>query len=187
MSAKHIHEPRTNVALRKAWRLGDPAIERDAELFWREQRLLLETSDIGERLKELCLAGYDGEALVALSTVRITYVAFLGVKLAMLRMAVAREQRRNRLGTHILSASREMLEQWSIENPAEAVMGMATVEQNPPLAERGPPRAYLRDAHLNFIGWTGNGEMMRVAWFDHGTVPLFQPEVTASPPSGTDA
>jgi hypothetical protein len=176
MNQKRIHEPRLNVSLRTAWRRNDPAIERDAELFWRKEKLIPQTADVGHRLKELCAAGYEGDALVVLSTARIKYLGFLGAKLAMLRMAVGSSQRRNRLGTHILTASREMLEQWSLDNPAEEVMGMATIEQNPPLAERGPPRGYLRDAHLNFIGWTANGEMMRVAWFDHGTVPLRRPD-----------
>jgi hypothetical protein len=180
MSPSHIHQPRSNIALRTAWRRNDPAIERDAELFWRKERLLPESENIGERLKGLCLAGYDGETLVALSTARIRYVAFLGAKLWMLRVAVAAEQRRNRLATHIQTASREMLEGWSAANMAEEVMGVATIQQTSAFDGRGPRRGYLPDSHLNFIGWTANGEMMRVAWFDHGTVPLRRPDPSQS-------
>ena len=99
-----IHEPRTNVELRLAWRRKDPAIERDAELFWRKERLLPNDADVSTRLGELCMAGYDGDELIALSTARIRYIDFLGVKLAMVRMATAREKRMNSVGLFLLAA-----------------------------------------------------------------------------------
>jgi len=81
-----IHEPRTNVELRRVLRKADPAIQRDAELFWRRERLLPRDANIGERLEELCMAGYDGDRLIELSTARIRYIDFLGVKIAMVRI-----------------------------------------------------------------------------------------------------
>jgi hypothetical protein len=191
MTVKHYFPVRTNVVLRPAWRRNDPAIERDAELFWRKQRLLPPTDDAGERLSELCLAGYDGDTLIALTSARIRYVEFLGVKLAMLRVAIATERRRNRIASFIQAESRELLEQWSAVNPAEEVMGMGTVGQlsadmRKLIADTGinpPTPAYYPGGHLSFVGWTGNGEQMRVAWFEQGRIPLRRPEAPLSPPA----
>ena len=170
-----IHDPRTNVELRLAWRRKDPAIERDAELFWRKEQLLPKDADVGTRLGELCMAGYDGDELIALSTARIRYIDFLGVKLAMVRIATARDKRKNAVGLFLLAQTREKLEEWSAANPQEAVMGMGTITQTREWDERGPARAFGRDARLGFIGWTANNEQMRVAWFDHGTIPRQRP------------
>jgi hypothetical protein len=176
MTLKHVHEARTQVELRAAWLRKDPVIERDAELFWRNEQLLPRDIDPSERLAELCMAGYEGSTLISVSTARIRFVGFLGVKLAMLRVAIAREKRRNRLGTIMLAESRELLEQWSAANPAEEVMGMGTVTQTRAYDERGPARGFLRSSHLGFIGWTANGEHMRVAWFEHGRIPVRRPD-----------
>jgi hypothetical protein len=181
MTVKHEYEPRTPVEFRPAWRRADPAIERDAELFWRREGLLPAAANIGERLSELCLAGYDGEELIALTTARIRYIDFLGVKLAMLRVATASHNRKNRLATIIQAEARALLEQWSADNPAEEVMGMGTVTQTHAFDGLGPARGFLRASHLGFVGWTANGEAMRVAWFDDGTIPRQRPDTPLSP------
>lgn len=176
--AERIHEPRTPIALREAWRREDAAIQRDAELFWRREGLLAPETNVPDRLADLCIAGYDGDRLIALTTARVRFVEFLGVNLAMLRLAVSRESRRNRLGTYLLASSCDLLERWSAENPAAGVMGMGTITQIPGIAERRETsRALLRDSRLAFIGWTANNEPMRVAWFAHGRIPTRRPGV----------
>jgi hypothetical protein len=180
MTLKHVHEARSEIALRPAWRLQDPVIQRDAEIFWQKERLLPKDADVPERLSELCMAGYDGNALIALTTARIRHIGFLGVKLAMLRVAIDSDKRRNRLATIIQAESRELLEQWSLANPAEEVMGMGTVTQTHAFDERGWSRGYLRSSHLGFIGWTANGEHMRVAWFEHARIPVRRPDMPSS-------
>ena len=175
MTLKHVHEARTAITLCNAWRLKDPSITRDAEAFWQREHLLPSNTDAAERLDELCMAGYDGARLIALTTARVRHISFLGVKLAMLRVAVDHEMRRNRLATIIQAESRELLEQWSLANPAEEVMGMGTVTQTNAFDERGWSRGYLRSSHLGFVGWTANGEAMRVAWFEHARIPIRRP------------
>ena len=181
MTLKHVHEARTTVTLRNAWRLRDRDIARDAEEFWQKEGLLPSNTDVAERLDELCMAGYDGSRLIALTTARIRHVSFLGVKLVMLRVAVDQALRRNRLATIIQAESRELLEQWSLANPAEEVMGMGTVTQTHAFDERGWSRGYLRSSHLAFVGWTANGEPMRVAWFEHARIPIRRPTEENSP------
>ena len=129
MTLKHTYEAKTNIQLRPAWRRKDPVIERDAKLFWRAEQLLRATADLEARVAELCLAAYDGDTLIGLTTARVRYIGFLGVKLAMLRVAVASDKRKYRVASILQPESRELLEQWSAANPAEEVLGMGTVVQ----------------------------------------------------------
>lgn len=175
MSLKLYHEPRTPVTFRPAWRIADPVIERDAEAFWRRESLLAADMPLQERLSELCMAGYDAGTLIAVSTARIQYVAFLGCKLALFRCAVASDKRRSRLATVITAHSRELLEQWSLAHPEEAVMGMLSVTQTDAFNTE-PQRGFLRSTHLGFVGWTAAGHPIRAAWFEHGRVPVQMPE-----------
>jgi len=167
---KLFHEARTPVEFRPAWRLRDPDIERDAIAFWKSENLLPPTASIETRLSELCVAGYAEGRIVALSTVLLRDVDFLGARLAMFRCAVAKEQRRNRLATVIAAHSREALEKWSLAHPEEDVRGMATVVQNADLDAR-EARAIYRSSGLAFIGWTAQDEQFRLAWFEHARVP----------------
>jgi len=184
LTLKHVYEPRAPSELREAWLRKDRTIERDAADFWRANHLLPDGVFPDERFGELCMAAYDGASLIALTTARIRFIGFLGVKLVMLRVAVAPDKRQNRLATIIQAESRELLERWSAENPEQEVMGMGTVTQTHLFDERGPARGLLRSSHLAFIGWTANGEHMRVAWFDHGRIPRTRPEPKSSSQDG---
>ena len=164
--------PHIPVELRRAWRLADPAIERDAEIFWREERLLPDGADAGARLPELCLTAYHDGKLVALSTVRIRFLDFLGVKLAMLRLATGRNERRNHLSRWVSYHSHQLLEEWSLAHPEEEVMGVGAVSQGAHHLSPSPRALAIgRTSGAVFIGWTANGDPMRVAWFAHGTFP----------------
>lgn len=180
MTLRHTYEAKTKFELRPAWRLKDPAIERDAELFWRKEGLLAPTADLAERLQELCLAAYDGDRLIALTTARVRYIGFLCVKLAMLRVAVASDYRKDRIGAILFAEARELLEQWSLANPAEEVLGVGTVAQVRGFAPGTRLQAFKLASRVGFIGWTANGEQMRVGWFEHATIPLRRPDVPFS-------
>ncbi len=163
--------------IRPAWQLCDPGIERDAELFWRSQQLLPATVDIGERLQELCITGYDGHTLVGLTTARVRYISFLGVKLAMVRVAVAQDRWRQHVGATLTEATRELLQEWSLKNPHEEVLGIGSVTQVRHFRSGARLPAFRPGSRMGFIGWTANGEQFRAAWFDHATIPLRQPGV----------
>jgi hypothetical protein len=175
MTLNHTYQAKTKFKLRPAWRLKDPVVERDADLFWRKEGILPPTADLGERLQELCLAAYEGDKLIALTTARIRYIDFLCVKLAMLRVAVAKEYRKDRIGAILFAEARVLLEQWSAANPAEDVLGVGTVAQVFGFAPDTRLQAFKTASRVGFVGWTANGEQMRVGWFEHATIPLRRP------------
>ena len=164
----------SEIVLRPAWRRQDPVIERDAELLWRDLKILPPTADVGVRLAELCAGAYRDDALVALSTASIRYVGTLRCKLAMYRCLVAPKERMHRLATAITNFSRELLETWSLDNPQEEIQGLGAVIQSRELVEVQPFAVYPQTG-LSFIGYTQEGFQMRVRWFKHARVSTYWP------------
>lgn len=178
------YETSVPIELRIAWRKKDPAIERDAELFWNKEKLLAPTTSVAERLSDLCMAGYHDGKLVGLTTVRIRYVEFLTARLAMFRMAVARDYRKTFASGYLMHATHAFLIDWSQANvDAEQVMGMGTITQSEGRDKFSNTWPVYPSLNLVFIGWTANGEQMRVSWFPHARIPPHQPEF---PPEGVD-
>ena len=62
-----------------------------------------------------------------------------------------------------------------MEHPEERLMGMGTVVQSPDLNDRENRRAMLRSAQLGLVGFTDNNVPIRIAWFEHATLPHTRP------------
>jgi len=160
--------------LRVAWHRHDASIERDAELFWREQKVLASVTSVSDRLNELCIVAYGGDRLVAVSTAGLRQIDFLGARVAMFRCAIARGFRGHRLSYDLMTRARQVLEEWSLANLDERVMAMVTIAQTKD-AYLGDGPGVFKGSGLTFVGWTANGERMRVAWFEHARIPRFPP------------
>jgi len=171
---KQSEEPNPDIELRSAWQLNDPAIERDAELFWLANRMLPAGVDAGKRLPELCAVAYRGDQAIAVSTASIRLIDFLRCKLAMYRVLVSRDARIQDIASRLAVYSRDLLEAWSRDNPDQQVMGMGAVIQSRDLV-KNIPEAVWPDTKLAFIGYTQEGYQMRVFWFAHATVSDYWP------------
>lgn len=157
------------VEWRVAWRKDDPALEADAIALWRRLDVLPPDVDPTDRAKELCVLAYVGGAVAAVSTAVIRELPFLRNRFAMFRCAVAPEFRRHSLGRIISREAREAVEAWSLENPEEAVMGLATVVQSTDIQAQSRA-AVWRSSGLTLVGYSENNEQIRVAWFGHARI-----------------
>ena len=168
----------SDIEFRAAWLRNDEAIEHDAERFWRAQNALPRGVDAGTRLSQLCAVAYAGGELIAVSTAAIRMMDFLRCKLAMFRVLVAPETRFNQVASRLAVFSRDLLENWSRENPDQGVMGLGAVIQSRVLVEHNPYAVYP-DTKLAFIGYTQEGYQMRVYWFAHATISKYWPSEDA--------
>ncbi|MGA9797155.1 MAG: hypothetical protein WBQ17_16645 [Rhizomicrobium sp.] len=161
-----------------AWCRRDPTIERDARALWAQTGgLKPERAD--ERLSELCVAAYSGDALAGISSAAIEYLEVLRCRLAVYRCLVASTARMKRVATVLALKSFDVLEAWSRDNPAEGVMGMGAVIQSRALVEHDR-HAVWPDTKLTFVGFTDAGHQFRLKWFAHGVVADWTPP--AKPP-----
>jgi hypothetical protein len=92
----------------------------------------------------------------------------------MFRCSITREHRGQMLSYGLMTRARHLIEAWSLANPEEKVMGMATLAQTKD-AFLGDGPGVFKGSGLSFVGWTANGERMRVAWFEHARIPRSPP------------
>ncbi len=155
---------------RPAWRRADPKIENDAREFWRAMRLI-GPAQIEQRIPELIAAAYVDGRLVAVSTAEFNMLPQLRARFAMYRCLVSPEYRRHHLSYRISAYSREVLEEWSLANPAEKVVGMAAIIQAREYKQKQREAMWPEyGLNLNLIGYNNVGSQVRVAWFKHAHV-----------------
>ncbi|SRR5258706_6532687 len=164
----------SDLVLKPAWHLADPAIERDAELFWRALKNPAARFDVDARRAELCGAAYLGGKLVGISTAEPRRIPRLRCKLVMYRTLVSREVRKQDIASKLAVFSRDLLETWSRENPQEEILGVGAVIQSRALVENIPLPVYP-DTKLSLFGYTQEGFQMRVYWFAHARISTYWP------------
>jgi len=158
------------IALRPAWKLSNPKIAEDAKAFWKRLGVL-STAEAERRISELCAAAYSGETLIGLATAYLESSETLRSRVAHFRCLVAPSEGRNETVRALAVLSRDLLEQWSRDNPQEEVMAMAaTIPTNAYPDIRGEPVWAEGGLNLNLVGYSRAGEQLRVSWFGHARV-----------------
>ena len=159
----------TKPVMKTCWLLRDPAIERDVLAFWREEQFLPSVADAAMRLKDICVVAYDGARIIAVLEARLRVLQMVRSRIAMLRLAVSPAMRQSRLATEMIPVGQRVLEQWSVENPQEKLMGTGCIVQTK-VADQKLRQPVWPQSSLMVINYTQKGEQMRLAWFKHATL-----------------
>jgi hypothetical protein len=162
-----VRTGRAPITTRVAWRRGDAQLEQDAVDFWRRHQLLPEGVSPEARAADLCIAAYQGEELVAVSTVALQYIPSLRARLAMARVAAAPEQHRGmvRTAAYTIAASIGAVRDWAREHPQERVMGLATITSALRYETKRQAVWRCRGEAIALIGFTPEGYPIRATWF----------------------
>jgi hypothetical protein len=155
--------------LKACWKSADATIQRDVLKFWREENLIPEIADAARRLKNICVVAYDHTRIVAVLEARVRRLEVVRSTIAMLALAAKSEVRTEKLVNDIIVLGRDLLENWSLENPQEEVMGIGRIVPSRNADERKRIPIW-EPSKLTLIGFTPTGAQIRVAWFKHATV-----------------
>lgn len=163
------------VTFRTAWRKADKELEQDAKTFWQSQKRLLPANvDPADRARELCAVAYRDNTVVGVSTATIEFVPQFRSYMAAYRCSVSSGFLTfPPLSWSITDYSRKVLEQWSLENPNEKVMGLMAILQAQAFVQRCP--YIVGPANMVFTGFSPAGYPIRVAWFKHARIPIDWP------------
>lgn len=155
--------PRRKPALRwvRAWKRNDPALKSGAMAF-RALQGLPTGKTVGT---DISLIGYDGDRVVAVSTVNPTRHPGLGETFARLTATIDPAYVHPDTMHEIAAENFDELERWSAANPEEGWAGLMTVYEDPALG------AFPADpSGLVLAGYTSKGEQIRLNWFAHARV-----------------
>jgi hypothetical protein len=157
------------VTVKVGWKLGDPKIRSEAEALWERLNMLPKGVDPQTRADEIIAAAYVEGEMAGVATAYMDTVWLVGQRFAMWRCAVAPEFRRHHVMRALGGYSLSVMEQWSLENPDEKIMGLASVTENDALNAAKLP-GVIQSAALMLIGYTAEGGRIRVSWFEHARV-----------------
>jgi hypothetical protein len=159
----------SSTVLKACWKSSDASIQRDVLKFWREENLIPEIADAAKRLKNVCVVAYDGPRIVGALEARVRHLDIVRSTIAMLALAVKADHRTQTLVNDIILLGRDLLEQWSAENPHEKLMGIGRIVPSRNTDER-KRRPVWEPTNLTLVGFTPKGAQIRIAWFKHATV-----------------
>lgn len=158
----------TGLVFKTVWRQDDPGLMEEAKAFWARTGLVAENHR-WRRARELGVMIYAGEALVGIATAELETLPGLGARFAVVQGVVEPAFRRQSISMRALGLFREVLEDWSLANPEENVMGMAGVVEAAEYAEKS--REPVWNDHgcgLTLVGHTAHKrQQIRVTWFAH--------------------
>ncbi len=160
----------TDVSLRHAWRLADAKIMQDAKEFWRTQDVM-GPEDMERRANQLVTVAYSLEKIIGVLTAKPIDLDILRARFMMFRVLIAPEWRRRMIAYQLTASARDLLEQWSLDNPQENIVGMVAAIQADEFKERRhSPTVPEYGLNFNLVGYTEAGEQIRVIWFQHAFV-----------------
>lgn len=158
------------IMFRTAWQQNNQALIEDAGEFWRDMDVM-SPEDIEARTKELCALAYAEGKVVAVSTAALFDFPRLRAGFAYYRTVIAPEFRRQRLAVRLCGYSRDLLALWARENPELKIKGLYMVFQAEEFhSEPHVPIEKRHGVDFVLIGYTSNGDRIRVVWFDDAIV-----------------
>lgn len=163
--ARPLTPAATDVDLRAAWRLGDPALEADAIAFWERLGLLPPDVSPAARAKELVALAYRGGAVAGVMTAKVQQVDAVRARLAMIRAAVDPAQRQTHVVMALVLFARQTLADWSRDHPEEKLAGLGAVLESRELEAR-QRQAFWPQSKLGLAGYTADGRQFRISWFE---------------------
>lgn len=146
----------------RAWKLNDPKLEQDAITVWRQHSILPSDATPESRAKELCVMAYAGDEVAGISTVVIGAYRPLRRRFGFFRAFTVPKFGRQNVARNLAIQCYETLKDWALENPSEDVAGLMAIFE-----EKGAGRHPVDASGLMHIGFTPNGNQIRVNWFDH--------------------
>ncbi|MBI1261444.1 MAG: hypothetical protein GC184_06940 [Rhizobiales bacterium] len=149
------------------WRKNDSKVEADVKATWAKHNILPEGVDPEKRVKQLCVVAYEGDQVAGISTMDIAPYKPLRKRFGFFRAFTIPGFGNQDIARGLAVNCRDVLNQWSIDNPQEAVAGMMAVYQ-----AKGMGRRPVGVSGLTLIGYTPEGYQVRVIWFDHVTIDV---------------
>ena len=146
-----------------AWKKDDPQIAADAIAVWNSTNSLPADINPEDRAKELCALAYINGEVAGISTIAIRpYMPLGNRRFGFLRVFTLPRFEQQSIAIGLAITCRDALRQWSIDNPAEKLYGMAAIYQSDKLGHYP-----IGESGLMLIGYGPNKEQIRVVWFNH--------------------
>jgi hypothetical protein len=146
---------------KNVWQQNNADAERDAVAVWKAAGLQI-GRNAEERLKQLCIVGYEGDELVAISTAYVGYMGAVRENMAFFRVFVARGHRQKGLVIPLTYATHDAMSAHALAHPEMRIGGTAGIVE-----VHGTMDKPVTNAEMVLIGYNANDDPLVVRWFSH--------------------
>lgn len=150
------------VDYRRVWHRQDRSAMNDAIAMWKREGILPADTSPERRAEEMVIAIYAGDEIAGCLTADIQILPRMREKFAFCRSFIAPAWRGKRLTDRLMIDGHEELCRWSKAHPGEKLAGCAAIYENRVLGNNP-----VEPSGLCLIGYTPQGQQLRVLWFDH--------------------
>jgi hypothetical protein len=144
------------------WRKDDAKAKADAIAAWTAEGALPPGIDPEKRVKELAVLAYESDRLVAISTATIRYLEHVRQNMAIFRIFIVPEKRREGIAVPLTAELFNAMENYSRQNPALRIGGIGAF-----IVTRGFLDNPVTNNKLVLVGYSEQNYPIIVKWFDH--------------------
>lgn len=167
VTIESIEEEKAEITYKIAWQKKDEKIMKDAGTVWQETGAVKDPAQAIQRAQFLCVVAYDGNELVAISTVIVGMQTQVCAKACFFRCMVRPDYRRRHIATELAKRSLVVTEEWSKENPSKKVSAFVMRIETRILSVKCYQPVW--DNKINFIGYSEDGLPLYLRWFKHAS------------------
>ena len=159
--SRELFEEFSNIEFRDVWRKDDKQAEADAVALWQRMGVLPKGVNADARAKEICVAAYEGNELIAITTATIDMLQVVRTKMAFCRALVSDNHRSQKVVVPLTYAMHQALERYAIASPDLRIGGTVAVVSAPNTIYKP-----VGSAEMILVGYTSRNEPVLLRWFN---------------------
>lgn len=149
------------------WQKNDEKARKDVMELYDDQLGKNLTQDTKRaRLKLMCVVAYHGEKAIAVSTIDVRRTENYWCRIGYFRCLVHKDYRRKGVASQLMIQCKEVISNFSKENPGLKINGIGAHLQFNLIGERSR-KPFWPEVNMSLVGYIENNLQVRIAWFDH--------------------
>jgi hypothetical protein len=159
-----------NIRYANVWNKDDENVQKGVMDLWDNQFGDGMTTEMKKkRLGSVCVVAYDGEQVIAVSTLVINPNKGLWCKIGYFRCMVRSNYRLKGVATQLAVECKQVLAEYSKIHPSENIKAFGTMVDGKHLGEKGR-KPFWPKTGMTIIGYNELGMQFRIAWLDSARV-----------------
>ena len=157
----------SNIRYEDVWQKPSEEVKRGVSELWDEQTKGQMTEEMKrKRMEFVCVVAYDGEKVVAVSTIVRQKNQGLWCTIGYFRCIVHSDYRRKGVATQLAIRCKAVLAEYSKKHPDQRIQAMGMTMPGNILGDRGK-QPFWPELGMTLHGYNQANMQLRVAWFDH--------------------
>ncbi len=157
----------SNLRYQNVWKNVDEEVKKGVYELWDEQTGGAMTAEMKRnRIESASVVAYDGEKVVAVSTIALQKHQSLWCKVGYFRCIVHSEYRRKGVASQLAIRCKKVLAEYSEEHPDQRIHAMGIQISGKLLGDRGK-QPFWSELGMAMVGYSQGNMQLRIAWLDH--------------------